>query len=169
MECSIWRFDPARWRISAMRLSRGNVRGWGSLECGRVPLTELIIQYTAADVDVTVPALLIRINRLFRHTMTADELYEATRGTWKIGPRRQGARYAFSVFNGVVREVYAIESWHPAGTTEYLSRDAATLKRDRWEFLGRVAEAAVRDAYLGGSVAHHFRQGQQSPTKYVNC
>jgi hypothetical protein len=41
--------------------------------------------------------------------MTPLALYEATRGTWKLGERRKGARVAFTVFEGVVREMYEIE------------------------------------------------------------
>jgi hypothetical protein len=145
------------------------VRGWGSIECGRVPLKELTTQYTAAKVEVKVPALLIRINRLFRHTMSDVELYEATRGVWKLSARRRRAKYAFSVFNGVIREVFAIDSWHESGTTDYATRNAEQLSRKRWEFIGHLAEPSVRDAYLGSSVAHYFTPGQQSPTKYVNC
>lgn len=101
--------------------------------------------------------------------MTPLELYEATRGTWKLGERRKGARYAFAVFEGVVREVYEIEAWHRAGTTLYATRDATKLKLDRWEFTGRTAEESIRSEYVGRSVAAFFRRGQQMPTAYVNC
>ena len=126
--------------------------------------------YAAKPVAVDVPTLLIRINRLYRYNMTPQELYEATRGVWKLGARCTKAQYAFAVFEGVVREVYAIESWHPAGTTPYMTRDASQLKTaGRREFLGRVADAVVRDAYAGRSVASQFPPGLQSPVVYVNC
>ena len=60
--------------------------------------------------------LLIRINQRYRHGMSARELYEATRGIWKLSPSHaEQASYAFAVFEGIVREVYAIDKWHPAG------------------------------------------------------
>jgi uncharacterized protein len=146
------------------------VRGARSLQLGRIPLRELTMYYAAKPVDVEVPALLIRINRLYRHNMTPQELYEATRGVWKLGPRCTKARYAFAVFEGLVREVYAIESWHPAATTPYTTRDASQLTTNgRREFLGRIADASVRDAYVGRSVARQFPQGLQNPVVYVNC
>ena len=53
---------------------------------------------SAASVKVTEPVILIRINRLYRPEMTADELYDATRSSWKVGTRRDGgtahSRYA---------------------------------------------------------------------------
>jgi hypothetical protein len=146
------------------------VRGWRSVEMGRLPLAELMIYYAAKPVEVADPALLIRINRLYRHGMSGLELYEATRGVWRVGTRREEARYALAVFEGVVREVYLIERWHPAATTAYSTRDSREMSTEgRWEFTGRVAPVEVRDRYFGRSVAAYFRRGQQSPVVYVNC
>jgi len=146
------------------------VRGWRSLEMGRMTLDELKGYYAAKSVTVLHPALLIRINKLFRRNMTDTELYEATRGIWKLSERRAGARYALAVFEGVAREVYEIESWHPALTHPYRTRDPGGWDtRGRWEFVGKVAVDEIRDTYRLGSVRHYFKQGYQSPTMYVNC
>jgi hypothetical protein len=61
------------------------------------------------EADITERAILIRINQLYRYGMDADSLYDATRGVWVIGPRRESAEYAFSVFKGIVMEVYKIK------------------------------------------------------------
>lgn len=147
------------------------VRGWRSIQLGRMPLRELVVYYAAKPVDVMVPALLIRINRLYRHTMSPEELYEVTRGVWKLGPRRKKARYVFAVFEGVVRAVYDIDSWHPAWSTDYRTRPRIFNDRDRgrWEFVGRVADREISTQYVDRSVRSYFRQGQQSPVVYVNC
>jgi hypothetical protein len=146
------------------------VRGWRSIQLGRMPLRELLIYYGAKPVEVEVPALLIRINRLFRRTMSPLELYEATRGIWKLSPRRAKARFAFAVFEGVVRDVFEIDTWHRAGTTEYTTRPTDGWENSpRWEFIGRPADADVREHYVDRSVAAYFRQGQQNPVVYVNC
>ena len=94
------------------------VRGWRSVQLGRKSLEELIPYYAAKPVTIEDPVLLIRINRLYRHGMSDKELYEATRGVWKLGPRRERASYALAVFEDVVRQVYAISKWYPAGTLE---------------------------------------------------
>lgn len=147
------------------------VRGWETGKVGRMPLTELEMLYEATPVDIKHSAILIRINRLYRHGMSDKELYEATRGIWKVGTRRKQARFAFSVFQGVVREVYEIESWHPERTTPYEVRvfEDPAPRPGRWEFMGRLAEPAIRDMYLGKSVQHYFKRGMQSPVVYVNC
>jgi hypothetical protein len=146
------------------------MRGWRSIEFGRVPLLELNTYYAAEPAEVTDPALLVRINRLYRHGMSERELYEATRGVWKLGERRTRAHFAMAVFEGVVREVYSIDSWHRGGTLTYTTRAAEDVDApDRWEFGGRVALEPVRSRYLYRSVAAYFKRGQQSPVVYVNA
>lgn len=169
-EAEAFRIEAAVIDALGSELLTNEVRGWKSLEFGRSPFSELIFQYAAMPVTVTVPSLLIRINRLYRYDMSPQELYEATRGVWKVGERCSKARYAFAVFDGVVREVYEIESWHPAAKTRYETRDAAQLRTEgRREFVGHIADMAIRDAYVGRSVAGQFRQGLQNPVVYVNC
>lgn len=169
-EETAFRIEAAVIDLFGLDVLTNEVRGCHSLQLGRIPLAELTVYYAAKPVTVEVPALLIRINRLYRHNMTAEELYEATRGVWRVGPRCRNARYAFAVFEGLVREVYAIESWHPAATTPYVTRDATRLTTNgRREFLGQIADASVRDAYVGRSVAAQFPQGLQNPVVYVNC
>ena len=125
---------------------------------------------TKKPVDITDPVLVIRIQRGYRPGMSAQALYEITRGVWVVGPRRTGARYALAVFDGVVREVYAIDSWHPAGSTAYTTRPYEHVHRPgRWEFTGEPAPAEMRQQYIGKSVAHLWQRGASNPVTYVNC
>lgn len=158
--------------IDALELGdlTNEVRGWRASTLGRAPLADLVATYAAVPVEVTDPSILIRINRLYRPGMDAHALYEATRGSWKLGPRRERARFAMAVYNGVVRAVYEIHSWHPAGSTAYSTRDGAELARaGRWEFVGSPAEAPMAEKYLWKSVAAHLPKGLQSPVVYVAC
>ena len=142
------------------------VRGRFSTDYPRRPLADFIIEHSPEMVEVTDPALLIRINRQFKYGMSAEALYESTRGIWVVGERRNLAKIAMAVYGGVVREVYEIKSWHRAGNTPYVTRDQSELakqKSRRWEFVGHVAAEPKRLRYVGRSVAHLFRVGQQSP------
>jgi uncharacterized protein len=119
---------------------------------------------SAEGVEVRHKAILITINQLFRSDMDPLELYEATRGIWRIGPHREKADYAMAVFRGIVKEVYKINEWHPAGTLEYKTRDSDGFKdSDRWEFEGEVAQD-IRDRYVGFYVG----KGNQNPIQYRN-
>jgi len=147
------------------------VKGRYSNNFPRRQLTDIIIENNPAPAEITDSALLIRINKQFKYGISAQELYESTRGVWVIGQRRNRANFAMAVYAGVIREVYEIDSWHRAGTTEYLTRDKdelAKYKLKRWEFIGKVASDSIRSRYIGFSVAHLFRIGQQSPVVGVN-
>jgi hypothetical protein len=101
--------------------------------------------------------------------MDDAELYDATRSAWRVGDKRSAARYAFAVFEGVVREVYTITAWLPAGSTFNTRRDRRGVRDpERWEFVGLVAEPAVRDRYINRYVGHLFTYGAQNPISYVN-
>lgn len=142
------------------------VRGRFSTDHPRRTLSDFVMEHSPQTANITDPSLLIRINRHFKYGMSADELYEVTRGIWVIGKRRQNAKFAMAVYDGVIREVYEIKSWHRAGDTPYLTRiqsDLAKSRDKRWEFLGRVASEADRSRYIGRSVAHLFAYGQQNP------
>lgn len=116
------------------------------------------------------PVILINIRQTFRHGMSEQALYEATRGVWRVGEKRSRAEYALAVYGGVAREVYKIESWQPACTATYSTRRIdAEASQGRWEFTGDVADAATREKYINRSVAAYFPRGTQNPVRYVNC
>jgi hypothetical protein len=145
------------------------VRGWRSIQLGRMSLKELVMYYAATPVDIDDPVLLIRINRLYRHGMLSLDLYEATRGVWKVGELRNEAKFAFALFEGVVREVYEIHSWHPAGTNHYVSRPKEDVAiPGRWEFVGKIASDEIRNKYVDHSVKKYLPAKAQNPIGYVN-
>jgi len=166
------RIEAAAIDILGLGALTNAVRGFKSLQMGRMSLHELAGYYAVHPVKITHPALLVRINKLYRHNMSPIELYEATRGVWKLGARREQVKYALAVFEGVVREVYTIHSWHPARTFPYKTRAVELANRDvsdRWEFIGQIASEEIRAVYRGGSVKSYLRQGMASPTVYVNA
>ena len=141
------------------------VRGEHSSSFGRVKVDDLLLKLTAKPAHITHPVLLITINRLFRSDMTAKELLEATRGVWKLGKRREKAKFAMAVYQGIVREVYRIKYWYPAGTLIYHTRNSTKFKKSgRWEFDGEVA-INLRRQYLHKSVG----KSGQNPIRYVKC
>ncbi|MBH0181570.1 MAG: hypothetical protein HP490_07830 [Nitrospira sp.] len=156
--------------IDALELKNltNKVRGM-RVDClGRSPLAEVIARYAATPTAIDHPSLLIRISQLFRPGMSCRELYEATRGVWALGENRELVHYALAVANGVVREVYAIKSWHRAGTTNYRTRSKREVSvAKRWEFIGAIAESRVRKRYLGRSVEHLLPGGSKNPIRYV--
>jgi len=77
------------------------------------------------------------------------------------------AQYAFAVYRGFIKEVYEIDEWFPAGSTKYQRRqlNPAQLK-NRYEFVGKVAQDEIRDKYVG---RHMPEPHGQNPIRYYNC
>lgn len=132
---------------------------------GRITSQRVISLLTARKVKVQHKAILLTINSLYRSDMSKEELYETTRGIWKVGEAgRNKVEYAFALYQGIVLEVYRIKKWYPAGTLNYKTRDASEFKGSgRWEFSGTVARD-IRDEYIDFSVG----KAGQNPIRYVN-
>lgn len=117
--------------------------------------------------DITENVIAIKINRSYRENMSALALYEATRGCWKINKQRvEQAEYVFSVYQGIVKEVYRIEKWLPAGSVPRATLPDAETPTDRYEFLGTIAENEIREKYVEKSIANLYRKGDASPVRY---
>lgn len=130
----------------------------------------------ALPVQIDEPVVAINIKQQYPHAKTAEELYECTRGIWRLSRERaEKARYAFAVYDGVIKEVYEIEQWIPASqaTREYWKdreraqgNDFSGTHEGRSEFIGAVAPEAIRKKYVGRRMpARH----SQNPIRYFNC
>jgi hypothetical protein len=167
-EATAFRVEAAAIDLLGLTELTNLVRGKHSLKLGRMPLAELVAIYSRRPVRITEPAILIRITQLYHPSMSPIELYDATRGNWKVGAQRERARLALAVFEGTVREVYEIEHWVPAGSTFTTRVPKAVRVPGRWEFVGRLAPEPVRRKYLDRDVTAYFRLGAQNPIAYVN-
>ena len=149
------------------------VRGYDAISHGKMDVQELVALYDAPRGIIRDQGiLLIRINQLFRHGMDPEELYEATRGVWKIGPRRNSVRHVLALYQGVVKEVYAVEGWEPANWRAYSFRAEELRAREkqdvgRWQFKGSVAKEPIRSRYLGKDVSKYLVKGAMNPIQYV--
>lgn len=132
------------------------VHGHHSIDRGKMTLKNIKTEYEAVDALFDEPVMLIRINRLYRYEMPANELYEVTRKHWKVGPRAKTIRIACAVYAGIIREVYVVDGWLPSPESP-----------GRFMFNGEVAPPGIRQKYLDKSVAHVWKQGSQNPIKYV--
>jgi len=128
------------------------------------------------NLVISEPSILIRISKAYSDSLSENELYEYTRGRWKESKNRaEKAKYAFSVYKGVIKEVYLIEKWVPAGSTDSFRNDDvnnelndASFLKGRFEFIGEKAPEKTRKEYIGKSVAHYFKKGNSNPILYLN-
>lgn len=92
-------------------------------------------------VRITEPVIAININQTYRFGLSTADLYDFTRGIWSLSRERaENAKYAYSVFQGVIKEVY--------------------------EFVGKIASEIIREKYVGKMMPKMHRQ---NPIKYYNC
>lgn len=144
--------------------------GHSAKKYGRMSLNQVRRLYEAAPIgesEIIDKVLLIRIAKEYRHGITARELYEATRRSWDVSKRRADqVEYAFSVFEGVILEVYKIAGWFTAGS---IFSEKNELDDKRYEFVGGVADDLVRKKYVGRSVSDFWGKGARKPYRYVNC
>jgi uncharacterized protein len=145
------------------------VRGHGIRHGTRADVGEICSLLDRREAEIDEPAIVINITRAFRFGMTPHELYDATRVAWVVGNKRLKAKYAISVYRGVVREVYSIAGWVPGGSTMQSDGKPGSGNKisTRWEFVGKVTEDDVRRKYLGKSVP--YKKGARNPIMYVNC
>ncbi len=132
------------------------VLGHHSFVRGKKTLRNIKTEYEPVEAIFDEPAMLIRINQLYRYEMPKSELYEATRKDWKVGTRAKTIRIACAVYLGIIREVYVVDAWLP-------STDA----RGRMMFNGHTAPPEIQNKYIDKTVAHLWKQGSQNPIKYV--
>ena len=104
--------------------------------------------------------IVVSINRTY-HEYGDDPmaLYESTRGVWKniASERADAADYIAGVVDGRIVYVMTASAWLPAGSTNYFVREQRETN-DRIEFVGRTADDAVQDLYLGRELPAHQRQ-----------
>lgn len=135
------------------------VQGYKADARGRMRVEEVIAKYSARPIRIREPAVLIVVNQAYRRGMKPSELFDVTCGDWVVGSRRDTARYAFSVYGGVVRAVYKIIRWR-----RHRVSDRSVRRRDRWFFDGTPASALSH--YVGKDVSDYLNQ---NPIRYVNC
>lgn len=144
------------------------VKGSGSKYLGRLSLNESLNLYAKEETEVRPDhsGLAFILNKTYRSSMPPNELLEATRGTWSKPPRDSSIKFAYATYHKIVKEVYVIEGWLPAGTQEYFYRKRKMgdeRLKSRWEFIGRIADDEVRKLYLGKKI----KMGRSYGTPFI--
>ena len=143
-------------------------RGYGAREYGRMTLDQLKSLYESDEAVFDEPALLININKTYYYGISDIELYDATRSSWVVGKNKDKVKYAFAVYEGIIKEAYEIKGWFPGNSTfnvRNINNDDC-LDEERWEFVGKLAENSLRDRIKGKSVLKHM--GPRNPINYIN-
>jgi len=150
--------------------------GYKSATYGRMSIEQINSAYDQQAVTITEPTILIRINQAFRYSMSDIELYDFTRGRWRLNPENaKKVKYGFSIYKGIVQEVYEIFDWYKAGKTFSVRANNVNINsrieddlNGRYEFIGNIAEESIRKKYKYKSVDKYFKNGNSNPIMYLN-
>lgn len=144
---------------------KNQVSGQGVAE-GFYDANDLALSLSAAELEVSRPLLLIKIERRWSELISQygsatsvpeADIYAATSGDWKINiARAQRADCVLAVARGLIRAVFVPTGW----------ADTGHEKRKR--MAGQLSSSLFED-YVGKSVAHLFERGSQNPIRYLQC
>ena len=127
------------------------VYGFESKRYGRITVEQLEAQYHSTalhEEDIVDNLMMIRISNTYSDALSPLELYEMTRGFWRVDVNRaREVDYVLAVYQGIVREVYKVVDWFPGGTTFMQREEDGAWAKDRYEFVGRIADEPVRQRY----------------------
>ena len=144
------------------------VSGYQSAKFGRMDLNQINAKYGSSKAKIKEKVILIKLSDTFRYQMLPIDLYDYTRGIWRISEQRmEEVEYAFAVYDGIIQETYKISGWFPAGST-FHSRDTkeSWKKHKRFEFVGLVDEKMGKK-YRHKSVKDYYKPGAKNPIRYT--
>lgn len=113
------------------------VRGHHSGQHGLATLPAVVAGHQAEpSPPIPEPVIMLKIQNGWRPDMNDREIYDATRGHWKItGLVRDRTAYALGIAYGIVRGVYRVDSWFPSempGGGRCSASTSATPSRSRF-------------------------------------
>ena len=87
------------------------VKGFNSEKYGLMSPKNIEAQYKGKPFVKPIKAVCFKINRAWRRNMSALELYEMTRGNWRLSlARAENAEFGIGLTDGVIRSIYKIHS-----------------------------------------------------------
>ena len=117
------------------------------------------------DKDFAEKVILLNLAKSYdsENPPTKFELYEITRGYWRVNfDNVKDIEYALAVAGGEILEVYKIAAWFPAETTLRSVETPSENVENRLEFVGKIAPEKIRDKYIGKKV-----ETQQNPVRMI--
>jgi hypothetical protein len=113
--------------------------------------------------------IFVKITKLYRDDMSDEELYEATRGVWKVNTDRiKNIKYVFALYKGIIKEVYTVKEWtQPTGNYKSRKIDVnEAIQAGKSEFIGEISD--IREDFINKDVSSYYKRGEANPIKYMS-
>ncbi|HDX0997833.1 MULTISPECIES: LEM-3-like GIY-YIG domain-containing protein [Pasteurellaceae] len=149
--------------------------GTYSSEKGLATLSEIKKLYEPQELKTDLPIVLITINRNYKDLKRKlksgeiseqdleQEIYNRTRGYWKMSARREKVKYAVSVYRGWTLAAYEIERWV----------DAPIERKGRKGFDGKILpkDSPIYQELVDKLTysSNEDYKAPQNPITYRNC
>ena len=141
--------------------------GYESTNFGRMSYDQIVAKYSSKRKNITEKVVLIKLSETFSYNMDPMQMYDYTRGIWRISEeRRNTTKYAFTIYDGIVQETYKILEWFKATSTFSNRIHRSEWQGDRWEFVGNI-DLDMRKKYQYNSVAHYWTSGNRNPIRFT--
>lgn len=143
-----------------------------------LPVEEFEKLYGAEELqksDIKHKIMIIKVNKLYRRGMSADELYDVVRGCWKVNINRaKSIDYVFAFYHSLIVAVYKPTAWYICkDASDKIPKKDISVKSEiqkRKFFIdeGYEHNAPLDEAqkfYLYKSIANP----SQNPISYIGC
>ena len=132
-----------------------DVAGHHQWERGIKTVDEIEQTYAAEPLVINPDDRILGVN-LNRSYRKGKDIYEITRGWWKLSANRiKNVNVVLGICNGIVRGVYCPERW-----------EQASDRPDRWGFIGEEIKGSP---YMNKDARGIVEFGAGNPVKYINC
>ena len=167
-ETTIKKIEAAIIDLIGKNKLTNKVGGYESSYFGRMDVDQIRSKYSSDEANITENVLLIRLSKTFSYNMDPMDLYDYTRGIWRLDEKRiEKVTHAFAVYDGIIQETYNVLQWFKGGTTFTNRIDIDEWKKfERWEFIGSISEE-MRKKYRYKSVAHYYPSHAQNAVRYT--
>ena len=134
---------------------------------------ELESIYGAEKVNVTHKVIVFKLNQEWHRHISDNELYEVTRGYWRIDMKRAlEAQFVFATYKGLIKAIYKPNRWIKVTEDKNTLKEAPRVNQydpkrlDRIYFVGEKAEKEIEEMYLNKEISYYIRNSQ-NPVLYI--
>lgn len=138
-------------------------------ESGIMTTDEIKRLYNAPELKhINDDCVIININGLYNRAMGMNDIYRATKETWRIAKRRlKNIKYVLSEYRGLIVEVFEVDKWYPKERPYGIKSKRAGQTYTGYGFDGHLAPDEIRRLYINKSIAHQKEKGKANPITYT--
>ena len=136
--------------------------GHGNRQRGLRDWQDIEIEYGALPIEIEDPVILLKSTDYSWDPVTNTVIYDKIRSDWWISENKTNViEYVLVVRNGIVREVYKVDSWElNMNNTRYPGRKRM--------FSGQPEGGEIREKYLHKDASSYFKTPRQQKA-YACC